>query len=199
VLLSIQALILVKHPYFNEPGYEARRGTPEGQRNSRTYNEYARILSLEAFVAVARRPVLGLVKELDNHFKRVGPEVLAEAADRANGIDSEGFSAGFGMAMQRFQPRLEAALRPYRASGGEASPRPPSGGENDVGASPRRGSSNRGGSSGGGSSKGGSSKGAPKASPLPQPPQPPPLSGAYPARGDLASAVSVGPVSAGAQ
>merc|ERR1719247_953410 len=85
VLLSIQALILVKHPYFNEPGYEARRGTDEGQRNSRSYNEYARIFSLEAFVVAARRPVLGLVKELDNHFKRVGPEVLAEAADRANG------------------------------------------------------------------------------------------------------------------
>merc|ERR1719247_1701647 len=77
VLISIQALILVKQPYFNEPGYETRRGTDEGQRNSRSYNEFARVLALEAFVAAARRPVLGLVKEMEYHVKKVGPVVLA--------------------------------------------------------------------------------------------------------------------------
>jgi ubiquitin-conjugating enzyme E2 O len=123
VLLSIQALVLVHQPYFNEPGYEAQRGSAEGQRNSRSYNEFARLLSLEALVAAARRPVLGLVKELEYHFKRVGPGVLEEAQRQARG-ECEGFSAGFSMAMQRFQPRLEAALRSFN-SGGEASPRQP--------------------------------------------------------------------------
>ena len=42
VLMSIQALILVPDPFFNEPGYERNRGTPEGDRQSRQYNETIR-------------------------------------------------------------------------------------------------------------------------------------------------------------
>lgn len=38
VLVSIQSLILVHEPYFNEPGYERSRGTPAGQQNSREYD-----------------------------------------------------------------------------------------------------------------------------------------------------------------
>lgn len=38
VLVSIQSLILVSEPYFNEPGYERSRGTPSGNQNSRDYD-----------------------------------------------------------------------------------------------------------------------------------------------------------------
>ncbi|XP_069689782.1 baculoviral IAP repeat-containing protein 6 isoform X2 [Periplaneta americana] len=38
VLVSIQSLILVPEPYFNEPGYERSRGTPSGNQSSREYN-----------------------------------------------------------------------------------------------------------------------------------------------------------------
>ncbi|KAL1493780.1 hypothetical protein ABEB36_009469 [Hypothenemus hampei] len=38
VLVSIQSLILVPEPYFNEPGYERARGTPAGTANSKDYN-----------------------------------------------------------------------------------------------------------------------------------------------------------------
>lgn len=38
VLVSIQSLILVPEPYFNEPGYERARGTPSGTVSSRDYN-----------------------------------------------------------------------------------------------------------------------------------------------------------------
>lgn len=38
VLVSIQSLILVPEPYFNEPGYERSRGTPTGTQSSREYN-----------------------------------------------------------------------------------------------------------------------------------------------------------------
>lgn len=38
VLVSIQSLILVPEPYFNEPGYERSRGTPTGTQSSRDYN-----------------------------------------------------------------------------------------------------------------------------------------------------------------
>jgi ubiquitin-protein ligase len=38
VLVSIQSLILVNDPYFNEPGYASSQGTPEGTRRSEQYN-----------------------------------------------------------------------------------------------------------------------------------------------------------------
>ena len=38
VLVSIQSLILVAEPYFNEPGYETEIGTPNGKRHSDAYN-----------------------------------------------------------------------------------------------------------------------------------------------------------------
>lgn len=38
VLVSIQSLILVPEPYFNEPGYERSRGTPAGTQSSKEYN-----------------------------------------------------------------------------------------------------------------------------------------------------------------
>jgi ubiquitin-protein ligase len=38
VFLSIQGMILVPEPYFNEPAYEGMRGTPEGEAASLRYN-----------------------------------------------------------------------------------------------------------------------------------------------------------------
>lgn len=38
VLVSIQSLILVTEPYFNEPGYERQRGTPQGDDQNMVYN-----------------------------------------------------------------------------------------------------------------------------------------------------------------
>jgi len=38
LLVSIQSLILVDEPYFNEPGFEAMMHTPEGRKQNRHYN-----------------------------------------------------------------------------------------------------------------------------------------------------------------
>ena len=48
VLVSIQSLILVPDPYFNEPGWERERGTPRGATNSSNYNRSIRRFTLEA-------------------------------------------------------------------------------------------------------------------------------------------------------
>jgi baculoviral IAP repeat-containing protein 6 len=42
VLVSIQSLILVPEPYFNEPGYEKSLGTPAGKASSKEYNQIIR-------------------------------------------------------------------------------------------------------------------------------------------------------------
>lgn len=39
--MSLQGLVLVRNPYFNEAGYEKQVGTLDGDRNSRPYNESA--------------------------------------------------------------------------------------------------------------------------------------------------------------
>jgi hypothetical protein len=36
--VSIQSLILVPEPYFNEPGYEQEIGTEAGEKHSAEYN-----------------------------------------------------------------------------------------------------------------------------------------------------------------
>lgn len=46
VLVSIQSLILVPDPYFNEPGYERSMGTAEGTRNSAQYNRTIQFYTL---------------------------------------------------------------------------------------------------------------------------------------------------------
>ena len=38
ILISIQSLILIDEPYFNEPGYEKYIGTPNGKEKSKNYN-----------------------------------------------------------------------------------------------------------------------------------------------------------------
>ncbi len=42
MLISIQSLIFVDEPYFNEPGYEGTMHTPEGDRASWAYNQNIR-------------------------------------------------------------------------------------------------------------------------------------------------------------
>ncbi|XP_050306481.1 baculoviral IAP repeat-containing protein 6 isoform X2 [Anthonomus grandis grandis] len=64
VLVSIQSLILVPEPYFNEPGYERARGTPAGTSNSRDYN-------LNICLATARWAMLNQIVNPCPCFKEV--------------------------------------------------------------------------------------------------------------------------------
>lgn len=42
VIVSIQSLIMVPQPYFNEPGFEKFMGTPEGVSKNKAYNQVIR-------------------------------------------------------------------------------------------------------------------------------------------------------------
>jgi baculoviral IAP repeat-containing protein 6 len=42
VLLSIQSLIFVEQPYFNEPGYESSINSEQGKDASKKYNQTIR-------------------------------------------------------------------------------------------------------------------------------------------------------------
>eukprot|EP01012_Entosiphon_sulcatum_P063841 TRINITY_DN9197_c0_g1_i1.p1 TRINITY_DN9197_c0_g1~~TRINITY_DN9197_c0_g1_i1.p1 ORF type:complete len:1301 (+),score=235.11 TRINITY_DN9197_c0_g1_i1:399-3905(+) len=70
VLASIQGMILVPEPYFNEPAYEAQQGTQEGTRYSQEYNERIQIATLRhAIVGVLQQPPTGLAEVIRRHFK----------------------------------------------------------------------------------------------------------------------------------
>lgn len=64
VLVSIQSLILVPEPYFNEPGYERSRGTTSGNQSSKEYN--ANIMQ-----ATVRWAMLDQIRNASPCFKEV--------------------------------------------------------------------------------------------------------------------------------
>ncbi|KAH8337681.1 hypothetical protein KR074_006570 [Drosophila pseudoananassae] len=75
VLVSIQGLILVDEPYYNEAGYEKQRGTQLGNENSRVYNEMAIIKIAHSTVKQLKNPPLIFRQELIDHFKEFGAEL----------------------------------------------------------------------------------------------------------------------------
>ncbi|KAH8383142.1 hypothetical protein KR009_007087 [Drosophila setifemur] len=75
VLVSIQGLILVDEPYYNEAGYEKQRGTQLGNENSRVYNEMAIIKIAHSTVKQLKNPPLVFRSELIEHFKEFGSEL----------------------------------------------------------------------------------------------------------------------------
>jgi len=110
VFLSIQALVLVENPYYNEPGYEQHKSSLDGERNSALYNENARLLSLHAACALAENPPRGLAKVLDTHFRSAGRRIVKTCEDIAQRPAEFGHSAGYSRCIARLLPRLRTSL-----------------------------------------------------------------------------------------
>lgn len=74
VFVSIQSLIFVDEPYYNEPGFEAMMGTEGGKLESDTYNETIRLGTLRwAILEQLKTPPYGFEQVVREHFtlKRV--------------------------------------------------------------------------------------------------------------------------------
>ena len=56
LFISIQGLILVPEPYFNEAGFTRQKGTTTGDENSRLYNEMAVVKVVESMTRMASFP-----------------------------------------------------------------------------------------------------------------------------------------------
>ena len=69
VLVSIQSLILVSEPYFNEPGYERSRGTPAGTASSIEHDANIR-------QATVKWGMLEQIRKSSSCFKEVNFEKL---------------------------------------------------------------------------------------------------------------------------
>jgi len=70
VLVSIQSLILVPDPYFNEPGYEREIGTQKGESKSRQYNMQVREDCVRwAMVDMLKKPLPEFAELIKKHFE----------------------------------------------------------------------------------------------------------------------------------
>jgi hypothetical protein len=70
VLISIQSLILVAEPFFNEPGYEKSIGTPQGIDSSRNYNETVRLNTMRlAILNMIVTPTPFFETAIKRHFQ----------------------------------------------------------------------------------------------------------------------------------
>ncbi|KAL2297646.1 hypothetical protein Nmel_016198 [Mimus melanotis] len=101
VLISIQGLILVNEPYYNEAGFDSDRGLQEGYENSRCYNEMTLIRVVQSMMQLLRRPVEVFEHEIREHFRCNGwrlvsrieswletNELVERSHEQANGADS---------------------------------------------------------------------------------------------------------------
>ena len=70
VLVSIQSLILVPDPYFNEPGFQASIGTESGTTHSEAYNLNIKIQTINhAMLQHLAHPAPGFEEVIQQHFR----------------------------------------------------------------------------------------------------------------------------------
>jgi len=69
VIVSIQSLIMVDEPYFNEPGYEREQSTEKGERKNLGYSNIIRYGNLKyAIAGQLRSPPAGFAVPIRRHF-----------------------------------------------------------------------------------------------------------------------------------
>ncbi|XP_033217381.1 baculoviral IAP repeat-containing protein 6 isoform X2 [Belonocnema kinseyi] len=79
VLVSIQSLILVSEPYFNEPGYERSRGTSSGAQSSQEYNaNICQATAKWAMLDQIRNPCPCFKEVIHTHFWLKRHEIVAQ-------------------------------------------------------------------------------------------------------------------------
>ncbi|KAF7381610.1 hypothetical protein HZH66_014004 [Vespula vulgaris] len=76
VIVSIQGLILVSEPYFNEAGFEKQKGSQQGKENSRMYNEMVVLKLVQAQTKLLQYPPLVFKDIIIAHFKRHAERLL---------------------------------------------------------------------------------------------------------------------------
>lgn len=117
VLVSIQALILVKHPYFNEPGYERHQGTTRGDESSRKYNlniEQANLV--HALYGQFRNPPVYFKDVIMRHFWIKRNDIIQQAekwlmSSSLNATNRGGSDPDFESGIPQNNQTTEATVR----------------------------------------------------------------------------------------
>lgn len=79
VLISIQSLILVEQPYFNEPGWERQMHTERGKKASFDYNDERRYQTIRvAMVDMIKNPPESYETFIKEHFMHKKEEIFSK-------------------------------------------------------------------------------------------------------------------------
>jgi len=79
VIISIQSLIFIEQPYFNEPGYEKNINTPEGNKRSNEYNLKRMKETMRwAMLEMIKNPPKGFEEVIKIHFQYKKEEILKQ-------------------------------------------------------------------------------------------------------------------------
>ncbi|XP_001602772.2 (E3-independent) E2 ubiquitin-conjugating enzyme UBE2O [Nasonia vitripennis] len=76
VIVSIQGLILVAEPYFNEAGFEKQKGSQQGRENSRMYNEMVVLKLVQSQTKLIQYPPPVFKEVVVQHFKTHSRKLL---------------------------------------------------------------------------------------------------------------------------
>lgn len=77
VIISVQSLIFVPEPYYNEPGFEADMGTEYGDKQSKSYNlNIQRGTAQWAMIDMLENPTPAWKDVIYDHFRMQGDRVL---------------------------------------------------------------------------------------------------------------------------
>ena len=77
VMVSIQSLILVEKPFFNEPGYEKEMHTDKGKNNSIKYNQNIHPNTIKlGMIDMIKNPPQGFEEVVKNHFSMKKEEII---------------------------------------------------------------------------------------------------------------------------
>lgn len=89
VLVSIQSLIMVEQPYFNEPSYETQMNTKKGIKASNDYNEEIIPHTIKlAMIDMLKSPPKGFEEVVKTHFKLKKEEILNKTLSWEKNITS---------------------------------------------------------------------------------------------------------------
>jgi baculoviral IAP repeat-containing protein 6 len=99
VLISIQSLIFIDNPYFNEPGYERTQNTTEGKKKSQEYNQNVKYNTVSwAMVDMLKNPPAEFESVILSHFKSKKSEIINRVNDwisKFTGVDNSKFAAKY--------------------------------------------------------------------------------------------------------
>ncbi|XP_055083393.1 baculoviral IAP repeat-containing protein 6 isoform X2 [Periophthalmus magnuspinnatus] len=108
VLVSVQSLILVAEPYFNEPGYERSRGTPSGTQSSREYDGNIRQATVKWAMLEQIRNASPCFKEvIHKHFYLKRAEILSQCEDWITDIQQYSSDKRVGRTMSHHAAALK--------------------------------------------------------------------------------------------
>lgn len=109
VLVSILGLVLNTEPYYNEPGFERERDTPQGGLRSQRYNESVALSNYHLMLRVLRTPPTDFDRIARQHFADRRSAIL-ERAQWLQCSSSSMCSEGFRKSLVALVPRLAEAL-----------------------------------------------------------------------------------------